>query len=250
MDIIKLREKCQAPRKNCDTWYGLHFARRISIYITYLFIKMRIHAMGATTIFLLNGIAATLLFSFGGKINFLIGVLLLQLWYVMDHVDGEIARYHEETSLTGMYYDELVHYIVHPVVFFGIGIGLFREKGEMIYIVSGMLAGLSIMLLSLIVDIKKLVSISNLDKNKDFVYYDEDKYDKDEPKSFLKKTFSRVYSFCTYPLILNVITIAAVIDYLSKTAMVAITLLSYAVLLTIVWVMRMIVYIVRRRVDE
>ncbi|MFC1570476.1 hypothetical protein ACFL4E_01705 [Candidatus Omnitrophota bacterium] len=246
MDIKALREKCQSSRKSCDTWYGLNFARKISIYITCLFVKIRINAMGATTIFLLNGIAAALVFSFGGRVSTLIGALLLQLWYVMDHVDGEVARYNEESSLTGVYYDEVVHYIVHPLVFFGIGFGLFQIKGNMIYIVSGMLAGLSIMLLSIIVDIKKVVLLSNTEKKEGAVLDDNS----DEgPESLPKKVFSKVYSFCTYPFIMNVITIAAIIDFLAGTMLISVVLLGYAVLLTVVWVMRMSVFITGRCVD-
>lgn len=248
MDIQALREKCQSSRRNCDTWHGLHIARKISIYITCLFVKMRINAMGATTIFLLNGIAAALMFSFGGRVNTLIGALLLQLWYVLDHVDGEVARYNEESSLTGVYYDEVIHYIVHPLVFFGIGVGLFYIKGYMIYIVSGMLAGLSIMLLSIIVDIKKVVLLSNLDKGEGDNNISDDNLD-EGPESLPKKVFSRIYSFCTFPFIMNVITVAAIIDFLTGTMLISVVLLGYAVLLTVVWAMRMSVFIIGRRVD-
>ena len=86
MDIKAMRDKCQSPRRDCDTWYGRNFARKISIYITALFVKLNINAMAATTIFLLSGIIITskglviyfLLCVFTGLLSYYILMYLLR----------------------------------------------------------------------------------------------------------------------------------------------------------------------------
>lgn len=252
IDIKTLREKCQAPTKTTDTWYVLNFERRVSIYITFLFIKLGIRAMCATTVFLLSGIIAAMVFFLGGRTNFLIGVLILQLWYILDHVDGEVARYNEETSLTGMYFDTLVHYIVHPLVFFGIGWGVFHMTGNAIYAMSGIIGGLSVMVMSLIVDLKMSVLFSKFQKCLDSdgsnisVKLSNRGISTD---TLVRKIFSKIYLLCTFPFIMNVMTVAAIVDFLFRTMIMAAVLLVYAVLITIVWIMRLTIFIIERRVD-
>ena len=249
MNIDELREKCQSSRKKCDTWYGRNFARKISIFITVLFVKINLHAMTATTIFLLCGIMSSVMFFLGDKTSMLVGAVLLQFWYILDHVDGEVARYNEESSLTGLYYDELVHYIVHPLVFFGIGLGLFRLNGNIIYVVTGIVSGLSIVLLGLIIDIKRLgvleVICKNQKKSCNFFAIREDI----SRNSFMRKFFSVIYATCTYPSIMNVITVSAIIDFLSGSLVICYVLSAYSLLLIFVLTIRMSVFIVGRRVD-
>lgn len=248
MNIKSLKEKCQSSRRTCDTWHGRNIARKLSIYITLLFVKLKIRAMTATTIFVLSGIAACLMFSMGTKTAFLAGALMLQVWYILDHVDGEVARYNEESSLTGVYYDELSHYLVHPLVFFSIGLGLFRHTGRASLIITGFAAGLGIVLLSLVVDLKKLVILEHTQKSR-ITAECERKEEKHGKGSFVKALFSKVHAFCTFPFIMNMITFAAFMDMVIKTDMIICVLATYTGLINFVWISRLIVFVKQRRVD-
>ena len=252
MNIGTMVEKCQAPRRSKDTWYGLFVARKVSIYITFLFVKAGIHAMAATTIFFVFGVLSALMFALGGRWGSLAAVILLQMWYILDHVDGEVARFHEETSLTGKYYDELTHYIVHPLVFAGLGYGVFRMTGNAAGIYAGLISGFSIVLLNLIIDIKNLMLLRNFHRGGEIGGSPREKGTSaraDKSVTGVKKTVNGVYSLCTFPVIMNVLTLAAVIDLIFRSALLAAVLYFYTFLLSIVWIARLTVFIRKRQVD-
>ena len=247
MNITDLREKCQSSRRACDTWHGRNIARKLSIYITVVFINLRIGAMAATTIFLFSGIVACLTFFVGTRIAFLVGALILQLWYILDHVDGEVARYNEESSLTGLYYDELSHYIVHPLVFFSIGFGLFRITGDTAFIMIGFLAGFGIALLSLVVDLKKLVALEYAKGSSSAT--ESVQTTEQQGGSLVRFVFSKFHIFCTFPFIMNVITVSSLIDVITKLDTIIYVLTAYAVVINFVWILKLIVFINKRSVD-
>ena len=129
--------------------------------------------------------------------SFFLGALMLQLWYILDHVDGEVARYNGESSLTGVYFDELVHYIVHPLVFFGIGWGLFNATGSVKYILLGILSGLSIVIMGLVVDLKDLLILRKFQQAGEGKFSGENNAQETKNVSVGKSIFSKIYSICT-----------------------------------------------------
>ena len=68
------------------------------------------------------------------------GFLLLSIW--VDGVDGEIARIKFMDSAFGAKLDIYCDNIVHVVVFFSIGMGLYHAEGEMVYVYLGSLAAI------------------------------------------------------------------------------------------------------------
>jgi phosphatidylglycerophosphate synthase len=124
--IDELRAICQT-RIEKQPFYERRFARLFSIYITRVLILTPITANQTTLLYILVGILAASCFTFGTVGLNIAGIVLLQLWYIMDCVDGEVARYRGTTSVTGVYLDLLSHYIAHPLVIACIGWGLFRK---------------------------------------------------------------------------------------------------------------------------
>ena len=116
--VKELRRMCQLPMSHADTWQDKIICRRFSIYITRLLLPLGVKADQVTFIFMMTGMVAGLFFLSAGKWSYLAGVFTLQLWHILDGVDGEIARFREETSITGIYFDNIIHYIVHPYLFF------------------------------------------------------------------------------------------------------------------------------------
>src|SRR3989344_53708 len=135
--IKKLREICQKPVIHLNTWYSRNFARRISIYFTWLFILLKFRANAISLFMLFTGIVGSFLFSFGSYWYYISGVLVLQFWYVLDHSDGELARYWKESSAKGVFLDKLCHHIVHPLLFLFIGIGLWRQYNNSFMLILG-----------------------------------------------------------------------------------------------------------------
>jgi len=241
--IKDLRQICQSSRKPTDTWHGKNIARPISIYITVIFLKLGISANIATAIFVFTGILASISLTFGGDTRFLISALLMQLWYILDHVDGEVARYRKQTSLTGVYFDHVAHYIVHPLFFFCLGFGLYLKNHSLFLLTAGFLGALSTMLISIITDIFALLS-----KNKSTPV--ENMAGNVPKTSLTKKTFSFLYSLCTFPVIIDIFLIVCIIDLTLPRGLLNLFLVSYSILLTLIWVNRLFFTILTKKIDR
>ena len=197
--IKELRRICQAPRNHCDTWHGKNIARPLSIYITIMCIRLGVSPNFVTGIFLFLGIIASLFLISDHRVVVFAGAVLFQLWYLLDHVDGEIARYKNELSLTGVYFDYVSHYIVHPLAFFCLGLGLFFRLGHLSSLILGILAGLSIILINAVVDIYKLILCGKTKKDV------SDSTRGTESLSLPKRIFSFLHHLCIFPNVIDML---------------------------------------------
>lgn len=239
-----MRQICQSSRKNCDTWHGRNIARPISIYITILFLKLNINANTATAIFVLTGIIASISMVFGNDSRFIIAALLMQLWYILDHVDGEIARYRKQTSLTGVYFDHVAHYIVHPLFFFCLGLGLYLRNNSFFILSAGFLAALSTMLISIITDAFDLLSkIKPLPEQKNHIQENLN-------SGLAKKIFSLLHALCAFPIIIDFFLITCLIDLFIPCGLINKFLISYSALLTFVWINKLTFIILTKKIDR
>jgi hypothetical protein len=66
-------------------------------------------------------------FGFGTIGSWIAGAALLQLWYLLDHVDGQLARLRRTDSLDGTQLDYLMHHAVNVLLPLSIGFGLARN---------------------------------------------------------------------------------------------------------------------------
>src|SRR3989344_2984761 len=160
--IKKLREICQKPVIHLNPLYARKVTRKISIYFTWFFINLRVSGNTASIMMLIIGLIASLFFTLGNYYYYIIGVLLLQFWYILDHVDGELARYWKKTSAKGIFIDKINHHIVHPLIFLCIGIGLYREFNNYLMLILGGFTAQFLLLQDLInIDKKDAVSVLN-----------------------------------------------------------------------------------------
>lgn len=258
MESIKiLREICQAPRRNTDNWHMKHIARKPSIYITWLLLHTPITPTGATFLFLLTGLAACVIFLAGTSMAFLAGSIVLEIWYVMDMVDGEIARYRKRTSLTGIYFDSICHYIVHPILFFCIGIGLYKMGNgcKTMFLVS-LLAGYSISMISLSTDMVKGTLYYKMKGIKpDALAAAGGSDDPKEPeggkgfRGVALEAFSIIHMLCEMPAAMNMLLIASILQCLIKVNLIKALVIFFAIGATLVWITRVTVFILQKKMD-
>ena len=205
--IKKLREICQQPVLHLNTWYPRNFARKLSIYVTWLFIHLKISGNAASIIMLFTGIIASYLFTFGTYWYSFTAVLILQFWFILDHVDGELARYWKETSAKGIFLDKLNHHIVHPLIFLFIGIGMYKQFNNSLFLIAGGFTAYFLLLQDLInIDKRDSIFESKLIKSKIKL---QEKID------FKNKLFRNI-SLIIYkvPGMMNIITLAAIFNLL------------------------------------
>ena len=106
--------------------------RPLSKHFTKVFIKFNMSANQVTLLQIAFGINAAVLFGMG---YFILGCIYLQIGFILDLCDGEIARRTNTESKAGEYLDLIGHRIVIPLYFFGLGLG----TGN---IMAGFIAGL------------------------------------------------------------------------------------------------------------
>ena len=118
-------EKCLKPdSQTIGNWMARRISRPMALRVTRVIAPLRIPADLMTCFAWATGLAAAVAFAFGQPWGWLAGAILLQLWYLLDHVDGQLARLYETESLDGAGLDYLMHHSLGIAVPLGVGFGL------------------------------------------------------------------------------------------------------------------------------
>ena len=119
-------------RVNAEHWAGRLYLRRLSPYLTWLFLRTPFTPNGVTWLMLLSGVAAAALITLPGVLPVVAAVLLIQLQILLDCADGELARWQERYSAAGIYLDRIAHYVTEALLPIALGVradGGFDEIG-------------------------------------------------------------------------------------------------------------------------
>ena len=131
-------------RANAEHWAGRLYGRRVSAYLTRLALRLGLSPNAVTGVMIVVGLAGAVVLAIGGWWPALAGFLLIQLYLVLDCVDGEVARWTGKTSAVGIYLDRLGHYLVEGAVLIAIGISATGDAG-LEWTVVGLVAGLGVL---------------------------------------------------------------------------------------------------------
>jgi phosphatidylglycerophosphate synthase len=125
----ELRRICQRRPKGSGLGVAVKMAvmKRLSIYITWVLLHTPVTANQVTVSFIVIGLIGSFLLAFGNQWLSILGALVLFLHSVLDHVDGEVARYKKICSPGGKYLDLVAHKIVNPIVFACISFGVYHN---------------------------------------------------------------------------------------------------------------------------
>lgn len=156
MESLKeLNSICQKPRyKEVGNWYVRHILRDAALPITWLLLHTSVSANQVTLAALAAGILSVVILALPGQGFFLTAVILLHTWYLLDHVDGQIARYRKTVSLTGRFFDFLMHHIVHGILFFGLGFYSAARYENGFFLIWGFVTAFFQTTLNLLYDVK------------------------------------------------------------------------------------------------
>ena len=106
-EVSKL-ERLWATKNPDDEWWSSFVTSPIAILINWVVVDWRWLSPNLITLFsLLTAIAASALIVLGGGMNFLFAAGLIQLSYVLDCMDGQMAKYRRECSRFGDYFDKV-----------------------------------------------------------------------------------------------------------------------------------------------
>ena len=188
---------CQKPNyREVGNWYARRVIRDAALPITRLLLYTGVTANQVTAISLILGLLGISLFASPSPIVFLLGTFLLQVWYLLDHVDGQIARYRKTSSLTGRFFDFLTHHLIHGVIFFSLGYYGFGLSGISLLVVWGFLASLLMMLFNLLSDTKYKTFFEALSGERGFEIVTSEKTEEVRPTRVKGGILERITSFC------------------------------------------------------
>jgi hypothetical protein len=119
--ISDLRKRVQEPVRKYNDVAGLLVGDRVSIHVTRLFVAFGISPTVATLSMLAFGLAGSVMLLFGG-IWAVAGFVCLFAYYVLDCVDGEVARYYRREKLAWGFHDFLFHLYVKSAFFVCLGL--------------------------------------------------------------------------------------------------------------------------------
>jgi len=110
---------------------GFHIVRPLSFYPTALSMNIGLTANQTTWISLYVLLAGCLLLAVGSYLTAVTGAVLLNVWLILDFVDGNIARYEKSCSRYGEFIDAMGAYIAH-LSFFTAGIGFYISRDSLL----------------------------------------------------------------------------------------------------------------------
>jgi phosphatidylglycerophosphate synthase len=150
--IADLRAVCQPPavvgRRSAEHWAGRLYMRRLSLHVTRRVLALPITPNGWTVLMIVIGVAGAAVLAVPGVVTALIAALAVQVYLLLDCVDGEVARWRRTTSAAGVYLDRLGHYTVEAALLIGLGVRVDGGPGSfggatMLGLVAAVLALLS-----------------------------------------------------------------------------------------------------------
>lgn len=104
--------------------------RHLSSRVSPLLIRLPVSANQVTATSLLVGLSSCWFLARGTWEDGLIGAALFLLCYVLDNVDGEVARAKNQCSAFGHKFDTFVDWVVHSVFFAALGWGESLRTGQ------------------------------------------------------------------------------------------------------------------------
>ncbi len=118
--------------------------RAISIFPSLVLARTGVTPNQITLLWIVLGLAAVIgLGSPDNRIQ-IIGALLLQLSYLFDFVDGELARLQNRLSKRGVFFDLAGHGLIKTGLFLALGFALFTSTGRTEYLLLGFCACVSL----------------------------------------------------------------------------------------------------------
>lgn len=161
LDELELR--CQKlDHRRLGNWMARRVSRPMALRVTWLVLPWGISAHAATLAAWLTALAAAAAFGWGTVGGWLLGAALLQAWYLLDHVDGQLARFRGAASLDGVQLDYLMHHTVGLLLPIGIGWGLFGRTAEPLWLLAGLAWGLGELVIGLLHDARYKACVQRL----------------------------------------------------------------------------------------
>ncbi|HEV3165445.1 MAG TPA: CDP-alcohol phosphatidyltransferase family protein [Isosphaeraceae bacterium] len=143
--LAELRTRVHKARhREIGNWLARKVARPSAVYGTWVAVRWGASAHQVTLATLASSAAAAVAIGTGSRAGFMLGVLLAHLAFWLDHVDGQVARWRGTASLSGVYFDYLMHHAANLCLGFSLGYGLAARTGDLRWTAAGFAVALGL----------------------------------------------------------------------------------------------------------
>jgi len=139
--------------------------RKMSIYLSVSLAKLSFTPNQITVAWILLGLAADVGVGFSQYWIRVTAAAIFQLSYILDYVDGEVARLQGRTSKRGLFLDLSGHCLIKTGVFLGIGYRLLASTERLEYLILASLACVSVSNLSSLYTFASYAGVSTWKKS-------------------------------------------------------------------------------------
>ncbi|WP_406331178.1 CDP-alcohol phosphatidyltransferase family protein [Streptomyces sp. NBC_00203] len=149
VQLEELREVIHPAGKlesRAEHWAGRLYMRALSLRVTRLMLGTRFSPNQITTVMVFAGVLSGVALVIPGLGGAVLSVVFMQLYLLLDCVDGEMARWRRQFSPLGVYLDRLGAYLADAAVMVGMGVRA-AELGLDPYLVAGLAAAIGVLLL-------------------------------------------------------------------------------------------------------
>ncbi|MEW6407226.1 MAG: CDP-alcohol phosphatidyltransferase family protein [Patescibacteria group bacterium] len=128
--LSELKIICRKPREKYHNWWAVKFSRHFSIYFTWFFVHTPITPNQLTffqIILAWLAVFSLIIWQWQGIIPW---IILMQLCFIFDLVDGEVARYKKKSSLFGVFLDSFGHVLINPAVYWSLSLFIYQQTTD------------------------------------------------------------------------------------------------------------------------
>ena len=133
-EYLRLVKEIAASQGRITNVYYRFLTRYLSRHVTAVLYLMRVKPNTVTWSMMYFGMLGSCLYSLGTLGGYVIGSVCFIMLNIADTSDGELARLRQQTSSFGEYLDRLCHYFTNSMMSLGLGIGLYVESSDLLYI--------------------------------------------------------------------------------------------------------------------
>ena len=241
-------------------WYAEKFLRPLSMPLIMLCIRMKWSANMVTLIHMIIGVVAGVFVAIGQIWTLLLGIVLWQVWFLMDLVDGEIARYYQSQDVTGIYLDIISHHLMFPYFFISYGMYHYLHLHNHLVLISALWCGLCVLITRTSRESIYTAVSMQLERDKVGIYPSHNNDLKETNNSNEFKNNSNLWYFAnllytvnSFPSIMNLFLLASLLSLISiglSLEAVQYTLYAYSVSLFVIFVRSIFAHTSRKKPDE
>ncbi len=125
--ISELKKVCRKNKEKYHNSWAYYFSRHFSIYFTWFFCHTPITPNQLTFIQIILAWLAGLSLIIWQRQGIIAWIALMQLSFIFDLVDGEVARYKKKSSLFGVILDSFGHVLINPAVYWSLSLFIYFQ---------------------------------------------------------------------------------------------------------------------------